>query len=128
MQSLREERDRLRAEIETNRLQLELIEKLLASSSEKEGVSRRATKPTKRTNGHARPESKESIRTAAIVDLLRERGEVHRSVIFDHLQTLGIGPNSMLQLAPLLSAHKELFLSNGRGNFRLAESESNGGA
>jgi hypothetical protein len=125
IQALREERDQLHR-------QIDLIDKLLASHPQADS-HRPAPKPDpvvvgepkKRANGHVRPESKESVRRRAIVDLLKERGEVHRKVIFDHLGSLGIAPPSIGQLAPLLANHKELFVTDMRGNYRLAEAVKN---
>jgi hypothetical protein len=119
VQALRVERDRLRE-------QVDLIDKLLASHSTAGNPTPErvagVVRPRNRVNGGARPETKESLRTAAVTDLLKQRGSaVHRKAIFDHLTSLGIAPPSIGQLAPFLSNHKEIFVSDKRGNYRLAE-------
>src|ERR1700676_2874552 len=110
IRSLREERDRLRAELQTDprHRQIELIEALLAVVPDALGKTIRGTADTVASpvngaaNGKHAP-SKASLMESAVIDLLREHGKVHRTVILTHLTSLGLPPGKagrMAQLAP----------------------------
>jgi hypothetical protein len=126
VESLRQERDRLKAELRTDPRQrrLELLEELLASYPEEAIPSPppRQTQTRPHTNGHARPESKASKVRRMIIELLGQAGETHRTVILNHLVSAGVmgdEKNPMAQLAAYLSDNRDLFASDGVGNFTL---------
>jgi hypothetical protein len=81
-----------------------------------------------RANGEARvPHRRVSSKNVAmereITNLLKEKVQLHRAMILDHLNAKGImggEKNQMSHLASYLSDHRHLYASDGRGNFRLA--------
>jgi hypothetical protein len=85
------------------------------------------SRPIQETNGATRPR-RQSTKTIAmereITELLREKVQLHRSMILDYLNAKGImggEKNQMAHLASFLSDHRHLYTADGRGNFRLAE-------
>jgi len=74
--------------------------------------------------GRTRHESKTERIRREIVKLLSERGTVHRKEILRHLTETGLMgdiKNPMHRLAIYLSGARELFTSDGVGNFSLIE-------
>jgi hypothetical protein len=68
--------------------------------------------------------TKATIMEESIKELLQRNRLMHRSAILDHLRSRGImghEKNPMNDLAAFLSGHRDLFVSDGRGNFRLQE-------
>src|SRR5262245_54077260 len=77
------------------------------------------------TNGATRPSrasSKTLMMEREITELLREKVQLHRSAILEHLNAKGImggEKNPIGHLASFLSDHRHLYEADGRGNFRL---------
>ena len=79
---------------------------------------KRAFRP-KPTAGAA---TKAAAMLQAITELLQARVQVHRQNILEHLQERGImggEKRPMGHLAAFLSDHRDLFMPDGKGNFRL---------
>jgi hypothetical protein len=71
-----------------------------------------------------RPESKATKIRAAITSLLTNKDSTHRKDILNHLTKLGLMGNEkdpMASLAAYLSAWKDLFAFDGKGNWSLKE-------
>jgi hypothetical protein len=134
VQTLRLELAELEAELEARHQKIRRIKDLLALYEKPAGdqSSGKDAQSPKR-NGSATPSSnltKNERMEETIFNLLVASGEMHRRAIVDHLTAQGImggEKNPVGHLAAFLSARRDLFISDGRGNFRLAESESKRG-
>jgi hypothetical protein len=141
VESLRQERTRLQAEVAARQQRLKLIDELLASYTVPTSptptsptpaspplplhtpASERPQLPAK-TNGHARPESKAAKVRRMTAELLTREGRTHRNTILDHLKSAGVmgnEKNPIGQLASYLSANNDLFAADGNGNFTLRQ-------
>jgi hypothetical protein len=70
--------------------------------------------------------TKTSAMEHEVSDLLRDKVQLHRSVILAHLNAKGImggEKDQIAHLASFLSDRRHLYVSDGRGNFRLAEQD-----
>ena len=76
-----------------------------------------ATEPASKRNG-----TKATLLKAEITHLLDVRGTEHRQKVLEHLVSKGLmghEKNPMANLAAFLSDNKDLFATDGRGNFSL---------
>lgn len=121
IKSLQQERTLVQA-------RLKLLDELIASyvpASPPQPGSEQPRSSSKTSNGHARPESKASKVRRMTAELLTREGRVHRKMILDHLKSAGVMGNErdpMGQLAAYLTANKDLFSTDGNGNFILRQS------
>lgn len=126
--ALRRELARLEAELRADPRSIKIahIKELLTAYEKERPTSAPESTPTPerqhpRTNGSGM--TKAAMMEESIVGLLRN-GQMHRGRILDHLKSLGImghEKNPMNDLAGFLSAHRDRFVSDGNGNFRLAK-------
>jgi hypothetical protein len=73
--------------------------------------------------------TKASLMEETIAQMLLRNGQMHRSLILDHLTSLGIMGHEkkpMEELAVFLSTHRDRFVSDGKGNFRLVGMNAEG--
>jgi hypothetical protein len=135
VQALRLELAELEAELQVGQKKIERIRELLALYETPTGQQQSGNAPSgAKRNGAATPPdgiTKNERMENGIIDLLRTHGEMHRQALVDYLTDQGImggEKNPVGHLAAFLSARRDLFVSDGRGNFRLTESASRGGA
>jgi hypothetical protein len=121
--ALRRELAKLEAELQADPRYVKMarIRGLLAEYGE-EMPEREPAVSASGLNGSGK--TKAALMEEAITALLRPNKLVHRSKILEHLRSRGImghEKNPMNDLAAFLSGHRDLFVSDGRGNFRLQE-------
>jgi hypothetical protein len=134
VQTLRLELAELEAELQARHQKIQRIKDLLALYEMPPGQQQSGNAaPATQRNGSGAPSSnltKTERMEESILQLLSANGEMHRRVILDYLTDHGImggEKNPIGHLAAFLSERRGLFISDGRGNFRLTESASRGG-
>jgi hypothetical protein len=126
----------LRSEIARLESQLTHARALLESY---DGTEPREFRPAKAANGASRPipfqsmgaDSKEQKVRAAIRDLLRERGLVHRKEILEHIKGLGLmghERNPLKSLGVYMNRIRVELSPEGAGMWRLRDHEKGEGA
>ena len=135
VQTLRLELVELEAELKARQQKIERIKELLALYETPAGQQQLGNAAlVAKGNGRAIPPgnlTKNKRIEDGILVILRANGEMHRKTILEYLTAQGImggEKNPIGHLAAFLSARRDLFVSDGRGNFRLTESASRGGA
>src|SRR6266404_2689777 len=135
VQTLRLKLAELEVGLQARQKKIQRIKELLALYEEPTGQQEAGNAtPEAKGNGRAMPLgnlTKNEKMEEGILDILRAKGEIHRRGIVDYLTAQGImggEKNPIGHLAAFLSARRHLFVSDGRGNFRLTESASKGGA
>jgi hypothetical protein len=128
LEALESERQVLNLKVRTLDLKIQGIKNLLAVYEPPTAQSAQPsenTTSTEKPNGHGKPpanSTKNDRLENAIVELLRANGQMHRQAILDYLNAQGImggEKNPIAHLAAFLSSRRKLFISDGRGNFRL---------
>jgi hypothetical protein len=135
VQTLRLELAELEAELQARHQKIQRIKDLLALYEMPPGQiqsSKDASAPKRNGSGASSSNlTKNEKMEDGILVILRANGEMHRKTILEYLTAQGImggEKNPIGHLAAFLSARRGLFVSDGRGNFRLTESASKGGA
>ena len=105
---------------------LQRIRELLAlySAAIVPSPSPRMSQETKGATRPRRVSSKTVMMEGDITELLREKAQLHRSAILEYLTAKGImgsEKNPLAHLASFLSDRRHLYVTDGRGNFRLRE-------
>src|SRR5436190_17823031 len=135
VQTLRLELAELEAGLQARQQKIQRIKELLALYEAPSGQQPTGNvAPGAKGNGRVMPPAnltKNEKMEDGILVILRANGEMHRKTILEYLTAQGImggEKNPIGHLAAFLSARRDLFVSDGRGNFRLAESALKGGA
>jgi hypothetical protein len=135
VQTLRLELAELEAGLQARQQKIQRIKELLALYEAPTGQQQTGNVVLgAKGNGRAMPPgslTKNEKMEDGILAILRANGEMHRKTILEYLMAQGImggEKNPIGHLAAFLSARRDLFISDGRGNFRLTESASKGGS
>jgi hypothetical protein len=134
VQTLRLELAELEAELQARQQKIQHIKELLALYEMPTGQQQPGNvTPGAKGNGREMPPgnlTKNERMEEGVLYILRANGEMHRRAIVDYLtaqRIMGGEKNPVGHLAAFLSLRRDLFVSDGHGNFRLTESASTGG-